>query len=120
MKMPDLLLVTVSFFFVNAMALPATADSKKYTPTQDRKAELGCTCVLATSACEAKIFDDLADKPRQTWSQDIFLKAGVTVDLSSACWRKRDDDKGGKGLCCSILPATDEAKNIRFFNGVLK
>jgi hypothetical protein len=88
-----------------------------YTADADQKVEVSCACVLATSLCELKVFDQLSGAQRQTWTQSNFAKAGVPIDLSAACYRKRDADTGGQGLCCV---GTEEHSTIeRLFKGEL-
>jgi hypothetical protein len=80
--------------------------------------QLHCTCVLATSGCPSKLFDELAGKPRHDWFQDFTppnASSNTTHARALACWRKRDADKLGDGLCCSLNG--DDSDADRYFRG---
>mgnify|MGYP007050458733 CR=1 FL=1 len=113
MKSIKFKLLTVSFFAILSFGSSSIAQ-------QHEKRELHCVCVTGTSACPLKFFDELADKPRHEWNQDIFIASGRTLtqqELNQACWRKRDVDDRGGGLCCSL--DNNEKDADRFFKGSL-
>ena len=76
-----------------------------------------CACVEATSGCTSKMLDAAAGRPRVSWSQVGTAKAGVNLDLSKWCYRRRDTDGPGTEFCCSI--GTDYEADSRFFWGEL-
>jgi hypothetical protein len=80
--------------------------------------QLHCTCVVGTSACPLKKFDEIAGKPRHDWRQQ-FTPPSADNDTphtrALACWRKRDADKLGDGLCCSLDGNENDAD--RYFHG---
>ena len=82
---------------------------------------LHCQCVLATTSCNFKVFDEAAGKPRHEWYRDFTTNESKTYDnefLAKACWRKRDVDGQGDGLCCARNK--DESDASRYFKGALK
>lgn len=77
-----------------------------------------CACIVATSGCRSRILDGMAGKVRHTWIQEIHVARGMSLDLTDVCYRKRDADKMGEGLCCA---ADKEADTItKFFYGKLQ
>lgn len=61
-----------------------------------------CHCVAATSGCKSAFFWRLAGSPTHDWWQEVHLVEGKEVDLTAACYRKRDVEKLGHGLCCPV------------------
>ncbi len=96
----------------------AAADQHKITPETTETKLLACKCVSVESGC-TKISDLSSGAVRIKWQQKIHLQAGKEVDLSEACWRKRDVDGMGNGLCCSVAPVDDAKTNLGFFWGEL-
>lgn len=78
---------------------------------------LDCQCVAVQGLCSFKLFDDAAGQPRITWTQEFFPPGGQSTahDRALACWRKRDVDGLGNGLCCSLN--NDESDADRYFRG---
>lgn len=78
-------------------------------------------CLLGTTGCQSKFFSTLAGNQRNDWWQDVHVKKDQPVDLAHACYRKRDDEKKGAGLCCE--PALKDGKpddqQIRNWFGVI-
>src|ERR1700722_18261677 len=81
----------------------AVSDSKliqSYTPQTDGQLSVECSCVsprMGQEQCLLGILDSAAGKPRETWRQALFGKAGKEIDLAAACYRKRD---AANGACC--------------------
>lgn len=96
----------------------AASDSgliRSYTPQSDGKFDVECTCVTPTAGfeqCVVGIFDAAAGRPRTTWRQTVFGQAQKPIDLSSACYRKRDAAGGGGSACCE---GQDESSSKKFF-----
>lgn len=84
--------------------LPLPANTKEY--------KLNCMCVVSLPFCSLKVFDEIAEMPRQEWSQSIFSEDGEPSEeeLALACWRKRD--MGGLGACCS---KTNDQQDARIY-----
>ena len=78
---------------------------------------LDCQCILATSGCNFALFDEAAGKPRHTWYQDFTPPGGQSTlhDRALACWRKRDVQGSGDGLCCQLN--NNESDADRYFKG---
>jgi len=92
----------------------------KTTFPNSGNAAVECVCILATSGCTLAVFDKAAGSQRVDWRQTISVLAGREVDLASACYRKRDTDTGGKGLCClpgNRTDGTPDPKDIDRFYG---
>lgn len=104
-------------FSITLVSLSNSIWAEKYTPVEDGKFSVKCSCVLGTSLCHLKTFDEAAGKPRQEWIMDQYGKAGKEIDLNASCWRKRDAEKMGDGLCCTV--EDDENGTIeKLFSGV--
>src|SRR5262245_35855366 len=73
------------------------------------KANIKCECVLATSGCESKIFAALAGNQLHSWHYEISVKKDMRLNLNKVCYRKRDVEEQGAGLCCT---SRDETKTI--------
>lgn len=82
-------------------------------------ADITCTCIAATSMCNFKLYDEAAGKPRITWAQKAYQNPALpplsSKDLAEACWRKRDANPGGEGLCCAM--DNNESDASRYFKG---
>jgi hypothetical protein len=79
-----------------------SAEKSPYLPEFTGVALIHCYCTLGTSGCGSDFFWRLAGSPVHDWWQEIHLVDGKEVDLASACFRKRDAEKLGGGLCCSV------------------
>ncbi len=76
-----------------------------------------CSCIAAASACKSRILNQLsAQSGFITWRQQVGLQEGKSVDLSLACWRKRDTPQMGEGTCCQN---SGTEKDVQFFWGEL-
>lgn len=64
------------------------------------KAKVHCGCVAAVSGCSSQLMWSLQGSAKHSWWQDIHAQEDQSVDLSEACFRKRDVNKMGDGLCC--------------------
>jgi hypothetical protein len=82
-------------------------------------AQLSCQCVAGgPEACVLKIWDAASGSQRMDWTQSIYLKGDETsLDLTMACYRKRNVIDGGNGLCCE---ANGDAEIQRLFKGILR
>jgi hypothetical protein len=77
---------------------PLLADSNFVTPTENKQAQVRCKCIIAASACRSKVMNALSGQSGvMAWVQEIGLLSGKPVDVSLACWRKRDVEKAGQG-----------------------
>src|ERR1700722_10392302 len=89
----------------------AAAASNVITPTQDGPAQISCSCITAVSACASRILNTISGQSgTTTWTQEASLNEGHPVDLSLACWRKRDVDKMGGGFCCRNSGNEDDVR----------
>lgn len=82
---------------------------------------LACECISAESGCSFSVFDQAAGKPRKNWVQEYSPVPGrdtSSSDMAMACWRKRNTDAGGQGLCCEMDNDDRDAK--RYFKGQLQ
>jgi hypothetical protein len=92
----------------------ASGDSNIVKASATGKALITCTCVLGTSGCAVKRFDELAGQPRKTWTQDAHVIQGKEYDASLLCFRKRDVTGLGDGVCCEI---NKDERDLRFYFG---
>lgn len=104
---------TIVFLGFVVASVPAGADDPKpmkspFTPSQDGQAQAHCVCVAATTGCLSMVLWKLEGKPSHDWWQTIHLTAGKEVDLGLACYRKRDVDDKGAGMCCVLPVAPDD------------
>jgi len=113
--------------FVVASAPAGAGDEKPirspFTPPRDGQANAHCVCVAATTGCSSKLLSSLIGDPDHDWWQTIHLTAGKDVDLGLACFRKRDVDGKGAGLCCELLLARDvepDPADVNRLFGVVK
>ncbi len=86
-------------------------------------AEITCVCILGSSGCSKDFFDKASGSQRVDWKQTVSAVAGKEVDLAAACYRKRDTNPGGKGLCCAPSIRKDgspDPKEVeRFFGATI-
>jgi hypothetical protein len=108
-----ILAIIISSFFGPTSSL---ADPHVVTLAKDGTAYIDCTCIAATSACVSSIGDALGGKERFKWTSTGAAKAGASVDISDLCWRRRNNDLEGQGLCCSL---NNDQRDVRFFWGEL-
>lgn len=103
------------------LVFSAFALSGSYPDIATAQQRLSCLCIAATTGCNFAVFDSAAGKPRKEWSQDFSPvpgKAPSTTDLALACWRKRDANPGGEGLCCDMQK--DQRDAGRYYRGTLQ
>lgn len=90
-----------------------------YVPNFTGVALVHCYCIAATSGCSSNFFWRTAGSPVHDWWQEgHFIEGKETTDLAPACFRKRDVEKLGNGLCCSVDEKDgkpDEAMLRKFF-----
>ncbi len=103
---------------VVVVSLAVTGHAETVTFDVNGKRNIECLCVAATSGCQLKVFDALAGSQRHTWVYEISTRKGATVDLTEICYRKRDVEKLGDGLCCEASDPGESMK--RFFSGKLQ
>jgi hypothetical protein len=109
MKVPALLSIMLL-----GVSISVSADTA-YVATSDGDVRLKCICVLAKPGCESKFFDAIQGSERISWIYTIHVRAAHSYNLNELCYRKRDVDSMGSGLCCS---SNDEAASIeRLFRG---
>jgi hypothetical protein len=93
--------------------------STSFTPDHTGTWNIECMCISPDGGVDVcsrlKTWDDAAGQPRHTWPQTVSRlgQANKEIDLSSACYRKRDVDGMGEGLCCS----TTESEASKYFVG---
>lgn len=68
----------------------------------DGKATIDCQCIPTGSFCGTRMQKAATDDARHSWSQTVYFRADKEVNFSRACWRKRDVDDLGSGLCCEL------------------
>jgi hypothetical protein len=114
-----LVIATVGFL---AQAATAGEWQSSFTPDHQGTWNIECMCIIPDGGVEVcsrlKTWDLAAGQPRHTWPQTV-TGPGQTnkeIDLSSACYRKRDVDGMGGGLCCS---KTDSEASKYFVGKVL-
>lgn len=73
----------------------------KVTFTREGDAKVHCACVTTRGGCDVKLKLPLAEDGVHQWWQTVQADAGKPVDISAACWRKRDVPGHGDALCCS-------------------
>ena len=86
----------------------------QYVAKQDGDIKIACTCILATAGCQSKVLDALAGKQRVTWIQSASMKKSASYILGQLCYRKRNVDGLGGGLCCE---GSNEAESLKLFRG---
>jgi hypothetical protein len=94
-----------------------------FTPTESGEFNVQCACVLATSGCSLELLWKAGGAQLHEWSQDASLVAGKSTDISAACYRKRDVDKLGAGLCCEVsknATGTPDTKELHALFAALK
>jgi len=91
------------------LAGSALADPNPTTFHRSGTATFKCACILATTGCSSRIADALAGSQRHTWSYDGSVNQDVTLDISELCWRKRNVDDMGEGVCCNTGSYTNDA-----------
>jgi hypothetical protein len=101
----------------SSFPLIAFADTA-YVAKADGDIEIGCVCAAGFPGCETTLFDALNSKQRITWTQKASMLAGKTYNLDQLCYRKRDEDGMGGGLCCKGAGEEDSIK--RLFRGKAK
>jgi hypothetical protein len=92
----------------------AVGDSNLVKVNATGKARIACVCIVSTSGCALKRFDEIAGKPRKTWIQEAHVIQGHEYDASLLCYRKRDVQGHGEGLCCEV---NRDERDLRFFFG---
>lgn len=107
---------TALFLLVGATA--ARSESNVVQFDQDGEATLSCKCLALTTAASC-VLPGLGDSTAETitWRQTAFVMSGVQLDLTELCYRKRNVDSHGNGLCCGS-DRNDNA-DLRFFRGEL-
>ena len=100
------------------LSFPVAHADDKYIATTDGKVTISCLCIAATSLCQSKLFDSLAGKERFDWAQEGFTKKGQRYNLNEACYRKRNVDGRGEGLCCEV-PGDEKQTIKRMFRGTV-
>jgi hypothetical protein len=106
----------------SSQSAPASVVSRK-TFAKSGDAEITCLCILGSSGCSSDFFDKASGSQRVDWRQTVSVVAGKEVDLAAACYRKRDVNPGGKGLCCTPSMRKDgspDPKEVeRFFGATI-
>lgn len=87
-----------------------------YVSVEDADVNIECTCVADSSLCQSKLFDEIQEKPRVSWTQVVHVKGGVAANLDAACYRKRDVANLGAGTCC-VVPNDDDTSIKNLFRG---
>lgn len=85
---------------------PSLASANEYvslvTAAKNGEILIECACVMpsgtALQCSGLRVFD--VGRPRHQWRQSVHGKKGTQVNLSEACYRKRDAEGMGSGLCC--------------------
>jgi hypothetical protein len=110
-------IIVSAMCFWMLLVSPSSASAEQVTFQKDGKANVQCQCVLATTGCQSKLFSSLAGKEIHSWHQEINVKKNMRLNLNEVCYRKRNVDKLGDGLCCTTQ---DETKNIdKLFRGTV-
>jgi hypothetical protein len=81
-----------------------------------------CACVEGKTGCSKKFLWKASGEGLQTWYQDAELMASRAEDISAACYRKRDVDGLGDGLCCTVSTkpgGTPDPAELHAFFGAL-
>ena len=82
-----------------ALGVVARADTA-YVATRDGDVSIQCMCIARSAGCDRRFFDAASGGNRVSWSQPAHLLGGHSYNLDELCYRKRDVDGGGAGLCC--------------------
>lgn len=109
------LLVAVILFL--GLPLSLASDTPAETPKMIHKATftrggdagLHCACLTTRSGCDRKLQQPFAPDTVHQWWQVAQVEAGTSLDVATACWRKRDVPSQGDALCCS--PSLDQNGN---------
>ena len=99
-----------AIFIASMIGSAGYAIGEVITPDKDETISTFCECLEAFSGCELELIASATGKPSHSWYQTNYLMKGVEADLNVACYRKRDSDGMGDGLCCTV--ANSEAKSI--------
>lgn len=86
-------------------------DSAYVSPT-DQDIGIDCVCLVGRSGCQSNILASQGGKDVKTWVTPAHLLAGHTYDLNQTCYRKRDVDGQGDGMCCVADNESDSIKNL--------
>lgn len=116
MKMLDGVAVAIVF----GTRFAAAGDYQtSFAPDHHGTWNIECMCIAPDGGVDVctrlKRWDDAAGQPRHIWRQTV-TGPGQTdkeIDLSSACYRKRDKDGMGGGLCCEAT----ESEASKYFVG---
>ena len=90
---------------------------RKYTPQVTRDFRIRCVCRANFNGltCEFNGWDKIAQKQRQTWVQFVSGIAGTEIDISAACYRKRNVEQGGgEGMCCE--EQNNEGASLKYYS----
>jgi hypothetical protein len=81
----------------------------KVTFVRGGDAGLHCACVTTRSGCDTKLQLPFTPDTVHQWWQTVQVEPATSLDVASACWRKRDVPAHGDALCCS--PALNQEGN---------
>ncbi|WP_143079536.1 hypothetical protein [Nitrosospira sp. Nsp14] len=100
------------FYGVFVLLFSQGSHGETITSEKNEKISVRCECLLSLPLCELEVFASAAGKPLQTWYQDVTLTAGKITDLNAACYKNRDVDGMGDGLCCVTSDAAKTITNL--------
>ena len=100
------------FVFLSIVSTNNISLAEKYTPHEDGQIQVNCECFaeVGQGICVIKLIDEASGKPRHSWVMTQFVRANKEINLNESCYRKRDVETMGAGICCSYL--NNEAKTI--------
>lgn len=99
--------------------------NNKLQAQDEVKRNLHCECVMAFIGCESKTFRALVEhrageKLTYEWNQEFSKRKPTQEQLNLECWKKRNDNHYGDGLCCSNKNDNDERDAQILYEGTLE
>jgi len=85
---------------------------------------ISCECIQTSPAglCSLNVFDKKAESPRYHWTNELYKPSNRNIshlDLAKSCYRKRNVDTHGAGMCCDVLSPTDENIQEKFLGKII-
>ncbi len=105
----------ISFICSILIASSVPAEPNMVTFEDSGTLYVQCECLVAFPACQSEILSQIAGKPKQTWTQTGTVKKDVTLDLTHWCFRRRELDGPGVGICCTNGDEYED--NMSLFQG---
>jgi hypothetical protein len=99
----------------------AQTTNEKQAPAAPKPRQLACKCILALSGLCGHVIGNIGGADIVTWMQDFYVPPGGVNPsmLKHACYRKRNADNHGNGLCCDQAMGAEDEVIDKLFKGEL-